>query len=194
MQHVTVFCGASMGSRPEYGEAVRALGRALGERQLGLVYGGARTGLMGQVADAALEAGGFVTGVIPSGLVVHEVAHGGLSRLEIVDTMHERKAKMAALGDAFITLPGGFGTAEELFEVVTWMQLGLHHKPTAIINISGYYSPMLLWLQHCANEGFVHQRYLDHVVVSPDPVKALEHLAGHGVLPHLFHEEMDTQC
>jgi uncharacterized protein (TIGR00730 family) len=187
LRHITVFCGASNGHRPEYRTAAAQLGRALAERGLGLVYGGADIGLMGEVADAVLDAGGTVTGVIPEGLVKHEVAHAGLTQLHVVRDMHERKATMAALGDAFIALPGGFGTAEELFEIVTWMQLGLHHKPSALVDVNNYYSPLLTWLYHCADEGFVHRQYLDHLVVATDPTEVLDRVLDHVAPPqHLF--------
>src|SRR4051812_49148308 len=145
---VCVFCGSNPGARPEYAAAARAVGRALAERGRGLVYGGGNVGLMGVCADAALAAGGEVIGVIPDALQTAEVAHGGLTRLHVVRTMHERKALMADLSDAFAALPGGFGTLDELFEILTWAQLGIHAKPVAILNVAGFFDPLLAMLDH----------------------------------------------
>lgn len=186
MRHITVYCGASHGRRPAHRQAAAELGSALAEAGLGLVYGGASTGLMGAVADAALAGGGTVTGVIPEDLVRHEVAHLGLSRLEVVSGMHERKARMVELGDAFVAMPGGFGTADELFEVLTWAQLGLHGKPCALLDTDGFFQPLLAFLRHAADEGFVHQRYLDNIIVSDSPREILAAFARHQALPHLF--------
>ncbi|WP_327701633.1 TIGR00730 family Rossman fold protein [Streptomyces decoyicus] len=185
---VTVYCGASLGEHPAYADAARQLGQALARSGMNLVYGGASTGLMGCVADAALLGGSRVTGVIPQSLVRHEVAHTALTDLRVVRTMHERKALMAELGDAFVAMPGGFGTAEELFEVLTWAQLGLHSKPCALLNTNGYYTPLLRFLEHAADEGFVHRRYLGNVIVEDDPHVLLSRLASHRALPHLFEE------
>lgn len=185
---VTVYCGASLGGHPEYADAARRLGEALARAGMDLVYGGASTGLMGQVADAALGGGSRVTGVIPHSLVRFEVAHTELTDLRVVENMHQRKSLMAELGDAFVALPGGFGTAEELFEVLTWAQLGLHAKPCALLNTNDYYTPLLTFLRHAAQEGFVHQRYLDNVIVEDDPHRLLARLEGHRALPHLFEE------
>ncbi|MFJ5047552.1 TIGR00730 family Rossman fold protein [Streptomyces sp. NPDC098077] len=185
---VTVYCGASLGKHPGYAAAARQLGNTLAMAGLDLVYGGASTGLMGEIADAALLGGSRVTGVIPRSLVRFEVAHPALTDLRVVETMHERKFLMAELGEAFVALPGGFGTAEELFEVLTWAQLGLHAKPCAVLNTNGYYTPLLAFLQHAAHEGFVHQRYLDNVIVEEDPHRLLSRIATHRALPHLFEE------
>ena len=138
MKRVCVFCGSSIGAKPAYAEAARNMGRLIAERRIGLVYGGGNVGLMGVIADAALEAGGEVIGVIPLALADREIAHTGLTQLHIVDSMHTRKAMMAELSDAFIAMPGGVGTFEELFEAITWTQLGLHRKPCGLLNVDGF--------------------------------------------------------
>ncbi|MFG2124485.1 TIGR00730 family Rossman fold protein [Streptomyces sp. NPDC048710] len=186
MQRITVFCGASEGARPEYATEAATLGRTLAMAGIGVVYGGASTGLMGIVADSALAHGGEVIGVIPRDLVAHEVAHQGLTAQYVVDSMHERKALMAKLGDGFVSLPGGMGTAEEFFEVVTWAQLGFHDKPCALVNTYGFYEPLLGFLRHAADEGFVHRRYLDNISVAAHATDVLELLRMHQPLPHLF--------
>ena len=148
LARVCVFAGSNAGVRTEYREAAAALGRMLAERGLALVYGGAHVGLMGAVADAVLQSGGRVTGVIPESLVAKEVAHGGLTELLVVSSMHERKALMSDLADAFIALPGGWGTWEEFFEMLTWAQLGLHRKACGLLNILGYFDPLLSFVDH----------------------------------------------
>jgi len=163
-----VFCGASPGRDTRYAEAARGVGEDLARRGIGLVYGGGRVGLMGALADAALAAGGEVTGVIPRGLVDRELAHQGLTELRIVGTLHERKAVMAELADAFIALPGGLGTLEELAEVTSWAQLGLHAKPIGLLDVAGYWRPLLGWLDHAVESGFVAPVHRDLLVVSPD--------------------------
>ena len=155
MKSVCVFLGSSSGHRPEFASATRELGTELADRGLHVVYGGGDVGLMGLLADAVLEAGGRVTGVIPGFLADREVAHTGLTTLHVVNSMHERKAKMAALSDAFITLPGGLGTLEEFFEVLTWAQLGLHTKPCGLLDIAGYWTPMRDLMEKMATEGFL---------------------------------------
>ena len=150
-----MFCGASPGNEPQYVAAARDVGAGLAGRGIGLVYGGGRVGLMGAVADAALDAGGEVIGVIPRGLVDRELAHPGLSELRVVDTLHERKAVMADLADAFIALPGGLGTLEELAEVVSWAQLELHTKPIGLLEVGDYWTLLLAWLDMAVAEGFV---------------------------------------
>ncbi|MGI4830744.1 MAG: TIGR00730 family Rossman fold protein [Janthinobacterium lividum] len=152
---VAVFCAAAEGARPEYREVATELGRALAARGIGLIYGGAALGLMGAVADASLEAGGRVVGVIPQVLVDMEVAHEGLRELHVVDTMHTRKRLMGELADAFIVLPGGFGTFEELFEVLAWQTLKLHAKPIVLLNIEGFYDTLLVFLDLCEREGML---------------------------------------
>jgi uncharacterized protein (TIGR00730 family) len=169
-----VFCGSSSGSRPAYAEAARALGEALARRGLGLVTGGGRVGLMGVITDAAMGAGGEVIGVIPEALAAKEVAHAGLTELRVVGSMHERKAIMAELSDGFVALPGGFGTLEEFFEVLTWAQLGLHPKPCALLNVAGYYDPLLSLLDHAVAEGFVKPIHRALVLVEAEPERLLE--------------------
>ena len=156
MRSVCVYCGSNAGARPVYAERATILGTRLAREGLALVYGGGNVGLMGIVADAALAAGGEVIGVIPEQLVRWEVAHAGLSRLEIVGSMHERKARMFDLSDAFIALPGGFGTLDEMFEMLTWRQLGLGDKPCAFLDVEGYFSPLAQMLDHMVDERFLH--------------------------------------
>jgi len=173
---VCVFCGASTGTNPAYREAAQALGRALAERKLTLVYGGGAVGLMGIVADAALAAGGEVIGIIPQSLKDKEIGHGGLTRLEVVDGMHARKARMAELSDAFIALPGGLGTLEELFEVWTWGQLGYHSKPLGLLEVNGFYSKLTGFLDHIVDEGFVRAAHRDMLQVSASAHELLDAL------------------
>lgn len=180
---VCVFCGSSFGGRPEYSAAARALGRQLAERGMGLVYGGASVGLMGVVADAALAAGGEVIGVIPRSMVEREIAHAGLSELRVVTSMHERKATMAELADAFVALPGGIGTLEELFEVWTWAQLGLHRKPVALLDVAGFYEPLAAFLDRAVNERFVKLPTRSLLSVETDPAVLLDRLASYEPSP-----------
>jgi uncharacterized protein (TIGR00730 family) len=172
-----VFTGSSPGSRVEYRQTAEALGRLLAERGIGLVYGGARVGLMGAVADATLAAGGTVIGVIPQSLVDREVAHTGLTELRVVASMHERKATMADLSDAFVALPGGFGTLEEFFEVLTWAQLGLHRKGCGLLNVAGYFDGLLAFADHAVTERFLRRDNREMVLVADDPAHLLERLA-----------------
>ena len=155
IRSVCVFCGSAFGSSPAYLAEAVAFGSEAARRGLRLVYGGARVGLMGAVADAALAAGGKVTGVIPEAMVDREIAHTGLTELRVVATMHERKSTMAQLADAFVALPGGLGTLEELFEVWTWGYLGIHQKPYGLLNVGGFYDPLIAFLDHAVREGFV---------------------------------------
>ena len=155
LRRICIFCGSSPGRDPAYLAAARAVGQRLAERRIGVVYGGSRVGLMGAVADAALEAGGEVIGVIPQRLVARELAHTGLTELRMVGTLHERKAVMAELSDAFIALPGGLGTLEELAEVTSWAQLGLHAKPIGLLDVGGYWDLLLAWLDHAVETGFL---------------------------------------
>lgn len=155
MQNICVFCGSNPGSDAAYVDAAADLGRQLAQRRIGLIYGGSNAGLMGALADATLNAAGHVTGVIPRSLVDREVAHRGLSDLRIVETMHERKALMADLADAFIAMPGGYGTLDELCEILTWAQLGIHAKPVGLLNTLGYWDPFLTFLDHAVDAGFV---------------------------------------
>ncbi len=172
-RRVCVFCGSSDGSRPEYREAAVALGRQLGEARLGLVYGGAHVGLMGVLADSALASGGEVIGVIPRALAVSEVAHLHLTKLYVVETMHQRKAKMVKVSDAFVALPGGFGTLDEFFEVLTWFQLGIHRKPCLLVNTCGYFDSLLQFLDTAVEHGFLKQENRALVHQARDPGEAL---------------------
>lgn len=176
IDRVCVFCGSAPGRDPRFLEAARATGALLARRGLALVYGGGHIGMMGALADAALEAGGRVTGVIPQHLMRPEVVHAGLSELVVVDSMHQRKQLMADRADGFLALPGGYGTLDETFEMVTWLQLGLQRKPLALINVAGYFDPLLQWLGHAVDSGFV-QRAQAHLLRAADtPEDALEHL------------------
>lgn len=175
---VTVFTGSTDGT-PEHREAAAALGRALAERGTGLVYGGGHVGLMGVLADAALTAGGEVVGVIPQHLVDREVAHDRLTRLDVVADMHQRKARMAELADAFVALPGGAGTLEELFEVFTWRQLGLHDKPLALLDPDGFYVPLLAQLDAMTEVGYVSPDRRAALGCLADPAQLLDWLAAH---------------
>lgn len=166
---ICVFCGSSTGEHPAYREAATALGRHLAERKIRLVYGGGAVGLMGIVADAALAAGGEVIGIIPESLKNAEVGHSGLTRLEVVDGMHARKARMAELSDAFIALPGGLGTLEELFEVWTWGQLGYHGKPLGLLEVNGFYSKLGGFLDHIVGEGFVRKEHRAMLQIHESP-------------------------
>jgi len=178
LRRVCVFCGSSPGTRPEYAAAAREMGTQLAARGIGLVYGGGRVGLMGAVADAAMAAGGEVIGVIPHGLMVREVGHSAITELRVVRSMHERKAVMADLSDAFVALPGGFGTLEEYFEVLTWAQLGIHPKPCGLLDVEGYYGPLLAMLDHAVAEGFVRREHRASVLRAATPERMLERLAG----------------
>ena len=179
MKSVLVFCGSSPGARPEYSECAAELGRLLAARGLGVVYGGARVGLMGTLADSTLAAGGTVIGVIPTRLVEHEIAHPHLTKLHVVETMHERKALMAELSDAVIALPGGAGTLDELFELFTWKQLGLHRKPIGLLDVTGYWQPLIGFLEHAVNERFLRAEYLADLQVQRSAEVLLDSLAAH---------------
>jgi len=179
MKRVCVFAGSSAGAQPEYREAAQALGYALSTRGIGVVYGGACVGLMGAMADAALAAGGDVIGVIPSALVAKEIAHRGVTDLRVVESMHERKALMAECSDAFIALPGGWGTLDEFFEVLTWGQLGLHHKPCGLLNAHGYFDRLLSFLDHTVEQGFVRREYRSMIAVADSPAALLDMLASY---------------
>ena len=178
MKRICVFCGSNAGARSEYAEAARALATVLAERKLGIVYGGGNVGLMGVLADAALARGGEVIGVIPQKLVDKEVAHRGVTELLVVETMHERKALMNDLSDAFLALPGGFGTLDEFFEVLTWSQLGFHGKPCALLNVSGYYDGMLAMLDHAVTERFLRPAHRELVIADTDPLRLLQRLSA----------------
>jgi uncharacterized protein (TIGR00730 family) len=174
MKRISVFCGSSVGYDPVYAAKAYELGKVLAACSIGVVYGGAKIGLMGAVANGCLENGGEAIGVIPNFLRTKEVAHDGLTELLIVDTMHERKLKMDSLSDGVIALPGGYGTMEEFFEMLTWAQLGLHKKPIALLNIEGFYDQLLVLTRHMVERGFLKKLNYDMLLVSDDP-RALIH-------------------
>lgn len=171
---ICVYCGSSPGRQPEYVQAAQALGADIGKRGIRLVYGGARVGLMGEVARAALTAGGKVIGIMPKALVDQEIACVSEIELRVVNDMHERKAAMADLSDGFIAMPGGFGTFEEFFEVLTWQQLGIHAKPCGLLNIQGYYDGLLSFIDHAAEEMFIHHSNKDLILASKDSAQLIE--------------------
>jgi uncharacterized protein (TIGR00730 family) len=179
VKRVLVFCGSSPGRQPSYVACASELGRVIASRGLEVVYGGASVGLMGALADGARAAGGTVIGVIPTRLVEHEIAHAGLVKLHVVDTMHERKALMGELSDAVIALPGGTGTLDELFELFTWKQLGLHRKPIGLLDVAGYWQPLLRFLEHAVNERFLRVEHLDTLLVERDAGILLDRLASY---------------
>ncbi|GGA52974.1 cytokinin riboside 5'-monophosphate phosphoribohydrolase [Kroppenstedtia guangzhouensis] len=174
MKNICVFCGSNPGSNPDYMEGAKKLGIALAEAGITLVYGGARVGLMGAVADTVLAHGGEVIGVIPKSLVDREIAHTGLTDLHIVGSMHERKALMSELADGFIALPGGSGTLEEFFEVFTWAQLGHHQKPCGLLNLNGYFTPLLQFIDHTIGEGFMKEDYRAMILSDSEPEPLLQ--------------------
>ena len=178
MTRVCVFCGSSVGARPEYAEAARDLAAELARRHLGLVYGGGGVGIMGVLADAALASGVEVIGVIPRPLASRELAHTGLTELRLVESMHERKATMAALADGFVALPGGLGTLEETLEILTWAQLGIHRKPVAALNVAGYWDDLIRLLGHAIAEGFVRHEYAALMLFADTPGELLDRMAA----------------
>jgi uncharacterized protein (TIGR00730 family) len=177
MKRVCVFCGSSPGKSPVFLEAARATGRALAERGIGLVYGGGSVGLMGAVADATLDAGGEVVGVIPRALELRELAHRRLTTLHVVGSMHERKARMAELADGFVALPGGMGTLEELAEILTWAQLGLHARPIGLLDAAGYYRPLIQFFDQAVAEGFIRPDHRRLLLVGAEPGPLLDQFA-----------------
>jgi uncharacterized protein (TIGR00730 family) len=183
MRRVCVFCGSSPGARPVFAEAARSLGRLMAERGLTLVYGGGNVGLMGILADTVLERGGEVIGVIPASLVAWEVAHRGLTELRVVDSMHARKAQMADLADGFVALPGGLGTLEEFLEVCTWAQLGFHAKPMGLLDVEGYFAPLLHLLDHAVAERFLRPEHRALVMVGTDAGALLDVMAARPAAP-----------
>jgi uncharacterized protein (TIGR00730 family) len=183
IRSVCVFCGSSSGRRAEYADSARRLGCALAQRGLDLVYGAGHVGLMGILADAVLAAGGRVVGVIPQGLVERELAHTRLTKLHVVRTMHERKALMADRAGAFLALPGGFGTADELFEILTWAQLGIHDRPVGLLNIAGYFDPLLAWIDHTVAEGFLRAQHRSALLVGEEPEALLDAVLARPPLP-----------
>lgn len=183
MKRVCVFCGSNPGSRPIYAQTAHRLGTLLARSGVGVVYGGARVGIMGMIADSALAAGGEVIGVLPDFLFNKELAHAGLTELHIVASMHERKAKMAEYADAFIALPGGLGTFEEIFEMLTWTQLGVHKKPCGLLNVDGYYDPLRAQLDRAVEDGFLRPLHRDIAIVEEDPEALLARLRDFIPLP-----------
>jgi uncharacterized protein (TIGR00730 family) len=178
MKRVCVFCGSSVGNQRAYADAAEAMGALIARKGLGLVYGGGNVGLMGIVADAALANGGEVIGVIPQSLADREIAHAGVTDLRVVDSMHTRKAMMADLADAFIAMPGGVGTFEEFFEVVTWTQLGLHRKPSGLLNVNAFYTPLAAFIDQAVSEGFIKPVHRAGIIVDDDPERLLNTLAA----------------
>jgi uncharacterized protein (TIGR00730 family) len=179
---VAVYCGSRFGDSPAFADAARALGRLIGQRGATLVYGGGRVGLMGTVADAVIAAGGQVVGVIPQALMDREVGHAGLTELHVVQTMHERKQLMADRADAFISLPGGIGTLEELYEVWSWQQLGYHDKPVALLNVEGYYDALLEFHRAMHARGFVSDAQFNALLVDTDPARLLDRVRSAAAL------------
>ena len=176
LKTVCVYCGSADGIHPEYYQSAQEMGRELAHQGIHLVFGGGKTGLMGAVADGALSAGGEVTGVIPANLNRPQLAHAGLTRLEVCDTIHTRKARMSALADAFIALPGGYGTLDELFETLTWSQIGLHQKPVGLLNTRGYFDPLLAMIERARTEGFIYEEHRQLLCHAAQPIQLLEHL------------------
>ena len=174
MKRICVFCGSGMGARPAYAEAARAMAGELIRRRLGVVYGGGGIGLMGVLADAMLEQGGEVIGVIPRPLASRELAHTGLTEMRVVESMHERKALMASLADGFVAMPGGLGTFEETLEILTWSQLGIHRKPIGLLNVEGYYDGLLAMLAHAITEGFVPDEHRTLSISASTPARLLD--------------------
>src|SRR5690348_10198067 len=179
MRRICVFAGSSPGRREEYRAAARALGGELAARGIELIYGGSSVGLMGEVADATLAAGGIARGVLPRGLFRREVAHFGLTELREVGSMHERKALMADLADAFVALPGGYGTFDELFEIVTWAQIGLHQKPIGLLDVGDYFAPLLAFVRHAAGAGFIPPDHTHLLLHATDPAILLDRFAAY---------------
>ena len=179
MKRICVFAGSNSGTRPAYVAAARELGRELAERRLGVVYGGARVGLMGALANEALAGGAQVIGVMPEALVAKEVAHRGLTELRVVGSMHERKALMSDLADGFVALPGGWGTVEEFFEILTWGQLGFHRKPCGLLDVAGYYERLLAFVDHGVDEGFVRREQRAMISVAGSPAQLLDAMAAY---------------
>jgi uncharacterized protein (TIGR00730 family) len=183
MKRICVFCGANSGARLDYAKAAQKLGEAIVSKGFGLVYGGANVGLMRVVADTVLSKGGDVIGIIPENLVVKEIAHEGLQDLRVVPSMHERKAQMEKLSDGFVALPGGFGTFEELCEILTWSQLGLHHKPCGVLNVNGYFNRFLGFLDHAVDEKFIRPEHRELLLSEHEPDVLLQKFQDYVPLP-----------
>lgn len=177
MQRICVYTGSNLGVRQDYQQAAIAMGQELVARGLGLVYGGGHVGLMGVIADTVLAEGGEVIGVMPGALFPREVAHPGLTQLYEVGSMHERKALMADLADGFVAMPGGFGTYDELFEIITWAQIGIHNKPIGLLNVTGYFDPLLALVHHTMVEGFVKSHHVNLIIQNDNPGELLDSLA-----------------
>ena len=178
VRRVCVYAGSNPGNDPAFADAARAFATVVAERGMGIVYGGGKVGLMGVVADAALAAGGEVIGVMPQALIDREIGHRGVTELQVVDSMHERKARMAELADAFVAVPGGIGTLEELIEVYTWSQLGIHDKPCSALNVNGFYDALAGFLDHAVESGFLRPQHRETLIVEEDPVELLARLAA----------------
>lgn len=194
---LAVFCGSRAGTRPQYVETARALGRLLAERGIGLVFGGGSIGMMGEVARAAMQAGGTVTGVIPDALMQREVGLHEITRMHVVNSMHERKALMAELSDGFVALPGGFGTMEEYFEVLTWAQLRFHEKPVGLLDVAGFFAPLVGVFDHMVSEGFVADHHRALIICEKDPEALLDRMAQYraplapdGATPQLSRQQL----
>ena len=191
MKRVAVYCGSATPSDPVYIDSARAVGRSLAERGIGVVYGGGKLGPMGAVADSALEAGGEVIGVIPTALVNAEVAHRGLSELHVVDTMHERKARFTELSDGFLTIPGGTGTMDELWEAMSWAQLGYHAKPVALLNVAGFYDGLLEFVAKMASVGFLRPQHQGILLADEDLDRLLGKMRGFEPTTPIIHMKRD---
>jgi uncharacterized protein (TIGR00730 family) len=179
MNRICVFCGTNNGSRPDYGAAARELGQILAEQGIELVYGGASVGIMGELADSVHEHGGHVTGIIPQQLMEKEAAHTGIANLIVVASMHQRKSQMADMSDGFIALPGGIGTLEGFFEILTWSQLGIHAKPSGILNVAGYFDGLTRFLDHAVKEGFLTGEHRGAIIMETDPRRLLEQMQAY---------------
>lgn len=179
MRRICVYCGSGLGKGPAYAEAAAALGRAMVRRECGLVFGGGKIGMMGVIARAVLDAGGQAIGVIPQALMDRDLALDRVTELHVVADMHDRKAMMAQLADAFVALPGGFGTMEELLEILTWAQLGFHVKPVGLLNVSGYFDHLIRFLEHAVTEGFIAPPYMKLLLIHEDPVALLAMLTDY---------------
>jgi uncharacterized protein (TIGR00730 family) len=179
MNRICVFCGTNPGSRPEYGAAARELGQILAEQEIELVYGGASVGIMGELADSVQEHGGHVTGIIPQQLMEKEAAHTGIRNLIVVASMHQRKSQMADMSDGFVALPGGIGTLEGFFEILTWAQLGIHSKPSGILNVAGYFDHLTRFLDHAVQEGFLTREHRGAIIMEADPRRLLERMQAY---------------
>jgi uncharacterized protein (TIGR00730 family) len=189
LKAICVFCGGNAGNKPRYAEMAVAMGQELAARKLALIYGGGSVGLMGKVAGTARDQGCAVIGIIPEHLTTEELMGYPIGELIVVATMHERKAKMAAMSDAFVALPGGFGTLDELFEAITWGQIGLHEKPIGLLNVDGFFNPLIAYIDHCVNEGFIRPQHRNLFLVDDDPARLLERLAIHQPPPGLASPE-----